>query len=176
MKNFDEDNSFSIRLLRRLISREHGSLSGDIEEAYQRKAAKNKTRAILWLFEQMIIIILHRFFNMLYWEFIMLKNYIKAALRNISRQKIVSLINMFGLAAGMTCCMLIMLWVYHELSYDSFHEKANAIYRVTKIWRKGEVGHYATSPAALAPALKEEYPEIREATRLQIFNNVLFHT
>jgi len=92
-------------------------------------------------------------------------NYIKIILRKIKRQKAYSFINIIGLAIGMACAMLILLWVQDELSYDKFHENADQIYRVNKIWRKGEIAHYATTPAPLAQALKKEFPEITNSTR-----------
>jgi hypothetical protein len=60
----------------------------------------------------------------------MLRNYIRIAFRNIIRQRGYSLINIIGLAVGMTCCILIMLWVMDELSYDRYHKNAINIYRV----------------------------------------------
>jgi putative ABC transport system permease protein len=60
----------------------------------------------------------------------MIKNYLKIAFRNLWRHKIFSLINIMGLAVGMTACFLIFLYVRFELSYDSFHNKANRIYRI----------------------------------------------
>ncbi len=61
----------------------------------------------------------------------MLKNYVKTALRNLSRNKAFSLINIFGLALGMAACLLIWQYVRFELSYDKFHSKADRLYRVT---------------------------------------------
>ena len=55
----------------------------------------------------------------------MLKNYIKTALRNLFKHKGYSLINIVGLAIGMASCLLILLYVQHELSYDNFNEKAD---------------------------------------------------
>ena len=95
----------------------------------------------------------------------MFKSYFKTAIRQIKRQKGYSFINISGLAIGMTCCVLILLWVQDELSYDKFHENADHIYRVIKIWRKGETAHYATTPAPLAQALKEDFPEINNSAR-----------
>lgn len=60
----------------------------------------------------------------------MIKNYLKIALRNIRNHKGYSFINIFGLAVGMACCILILLWVQDELSYDRFHEHRDRIYRV----------------------------------------------
>lgn len=95
----------------------------------------------------------------------MFKNYLKVAFRNIVKHKGYSFINIFGLAVGMAVCIIILLWVQYELSYDRFHENADDLYRVIKVWRKGEVAHQALTPAPLAPALKEEFPEIIEAAR-----------
>jgi hypothetical protein len=92
-------------------------------------------------------------------------NYFKIALRQIKRQKGYSFINISGFAVGMACCILILLWVQDEFSYDKFHENADHIYRVIKIWRKGEIAHYTATPAPLAQALKEDTPEISNSAR-----------
>jgi ABC-type antimicrobial peptide transport system permease subunit len=87
----------------------------------------------------------------------MLINYIKISIRSLKRQKAYSFINIFGLAAGMSCCILILLWVQSELSYDRFHENVDSLYRVKS--------NLISQPAPLAPALKERYPEIINAVR-----------
>ncbi|GAJ10385.1 unnamed protein product, partial [marine sediment metagenome] len=60
----------------------------------------------------------------------MIKNFIKIALRNITKHKGYSFINITGLAVGMACCLLITIWVLDELSYDRFHENSQNLYRV----------------------------------------------
>ena len=60
----------------------------------------------------------------------MLRNYLKVAWRNLLRHKGYSFINIFGLAAGLGSCLMMLLWVRDELSYDRFHSNAAAIYRV----------------------------------------------
>ena len=60
----------------------------------------------------------------------MLKNYLKIAVRNIKRNKIYSFINIAGLAIGIACCLLILLYIQDELSYDRFHKNADRIYRI----------------------------------------------
>ena len=60
----------------------------------------------------------------------MFQNYLKIALRNLKNQKIYSFINVAGLTIGMVCCILILLWVQDELSYDRFHENADDIHRM----------------------------------------------
>ena len=96
----------------------------------------------------------------------MLRNYLKVALRNLSRNKVYSIINIAGLAVGMACCILILLWVQDELSYDRFHQRADDLYRLTETWHhQGETKCEALTSSLLASALKEECPEINLATR-----------
>ncbi len=96
----------------------------------------------------------------------MLWNYLKVSWRNIRRQRGYSFINVIGLAVGLACCILILLWVQDELSYDRFHKNLNDLYRVVTEFHKTEPAtHYWPVCAPLAPALKEEYPEITRATR-----------
>ena len=96
----------------------------------------------------------------------MLRNYIKIAFRNIKRHKDVSLINITGLAIGITCCILILLWVQDELSFNLFHKKADSIYRINKKYQMGnETGYNFSTPFPLAQTIKENYPEIKDATK-----------
>src|SRR6187401_2902293 len=97
-------------------------------------------------------------------ELPMLRNYIKVAIRNLLRQKVFSFINIFGLALGITCTALIGMWVNDELSFDRFHQDYQRIYRVTATLPEMKV-HAAVSPAPLAPAIKDEIPEVEEAVR-----------
>jgi hypothetical protein len=96
----------------------------------------------------------------------MFKNYLKIALRNIKRYKGYSFINIAGLAIGMTCCLLILLYVNQELSYDRFHNNLDHIHRVVRQEQDtAEAGKDALTPPPLAAALKEKFPEITHATR-----------
>jgi len=95
----------------------------------------------------------------------LLWHYLKISLRKIKRQKIYSFINIAGLAVGMACTFLILLWVQHELSYENFHENADDIYLVA--WeRLANNRHYTSTPAPLALRIKEEFPEIKNVTRI----------
>ncbi len=97
----------------------------------------------------------------------MLANYIKMALRNLTKQWTFSIINVCGLALGMACCILILLFVRDELSYDTHHEKAEQIFRlVADLEIGGSFGQYAVPPFAAAPAFTRELPEIKTFTRL----------
>lgn len=93
----------------------------------------------------------------------MLKNYIKLAFRNLIRYKSYSFINIFGLATGITLCLLILAYVSHELSYDSFHDKADRIVRVNMV---DEEGSLAVTPSMVAPSLAGIAPEIDSWVRL----------
>jgi len=98
----------------------------------------------------------------------MFRNYLKVALRNIIRHKGYTFLNIFGLAIGMACCILIGLWVLDELNYDRFHENASSICRVESNQNfSGRTLHIYWTPHPLGPALKAEIPEIKNSTRAQ---------
>ena len=97
----------------------------------------------------------------------MIKNYFKIAFRNILKNKGIFSINIAGLAIGIASCLIIMLFVIDELSYDRFHEKANQIVRVVfNANINGEQMKEAVVMAPVAQTLKEEIPEVLDATRL----------
>ncbi len=98
------------------------------------------------------------------WSMAMLKNDFKIALRNIQRHKGYSFINIAGLAIGMACALLILLWIQDELSYDRFHQNGNNIYRIIVEEDQG-FRSAGTCPIPLAPHLKQAYPEILDSTR-----------
>jgi putative ABC transport system permease protein len=97
----------------------------------------------------------------------MLKNYLKIAWRNLLKHKSFSLINILGLAIGIAACMIIFLYVQHELNYDQYNTKADRIARVTStiIAPESDVV-LATTPIPLADALTREYPEVESTVRL----------
>jgi putative ABC transport system permease protein len=96
----------------------------------------------------------------------MLKNYLKIAIRNLLKHKAYSFINLAGLAIGIACCVLIMLYVREELSYDRFHENAGRTYRVANEGQFGsETWKGARTSHPLAPALVQEFPEVQQAVR-----------
>jgi putative ABC transport system permease protein len=97
----------------------------------------------------------------------MIKNYFKIAWRNLWKNKIFSFINIFGLSAGLASCMLISLYIYDELSYDRYHDNADQLYQVGSVFVKSD-GEQKTpgTPAALAQAMQQEFPEVVNTTRL----------
>ncbi len=96
----------------------------------------------------------------------MIKNYITVALRNLSRHKVFSFINILGLAIGLACCITIFLFVRDELRYDTFHTKADRIYRVvnSRVRESGE-DHIALTPPAFGPTLQRDFPEVQQMVR-----------
>ncbi len=100
----------------------------------------------------------------------MFKNYLKIALRTLARNKIFSLINISGLAIGIGTCLLILLFVINELSYDRFNKKADQIVRV--VFRgtvQGEKMREASVMPPTAKTIKNDYPEVLEATRIRSY-------
>ena len=94
-------------------------------------------------------------------------NYLKIAWRNILRGKSFSLINIFGLAVGMTCCMLLWLYIRSESSYDQHHNAAADLYLVSsEAFVSGTSEEYPMLSAPYAAALQAEFPEVAQATRL----------
>ncbi len=97
----------------------------------------------------------------------MIRNYLKIAFRHFKRQKGYTFINIAGLAIGMACCILILLWVYDELSFDRYHENADRIYRITYAEEiGGAYDHYAIPPFVAAPTFAAELPEVIAYSRL----------
>ncbi len=102
----------------------------------------------------------------------MLLNYLKISLRDIKKQKIYSLINILGLAIGIAGTLLILSYVFNELSYESMHKKADRIYRVAMEFGKGSGSmKLAGIMPALGPAVKNDIPEIENSVRLRVDRN-----
>ncbi len=97
----------------------------------------------------------------------MFRNYYKIALRNLRKNKSHSFINIFGLAMGLACCMLIAVYVFDELSYDKNNPVANQIYRVElQVNGNGNIETYPDVDIAVGKGIKDAYPEVRSFTRL----------
>ena len=104
----------------------------------------------------------------------MFSNYFKIALRNIRRQKLYTIINVTGLAIGMASSILILLFVYDELTFDKFHENADQIYRVYFILEEnGKKLPIAITPSPLAAALKNDCPEVSDAVCVKSGGSIL---
>ena len=104
----------------------------------------------------------------------MVRNYLKTAGRNLLKNKGYSAINIFGLAAGLASCLLILLYVFNEFSYDHFNQKIDQIYRVDSDIKFGG-NHFviAATPDALGPTLKSEYPQVKQFVRFLSYGGML---
>jgi putative ABC transport system permease protein len=104
----------------------------------------------------------------------MYKNYLKVALRNFWKNKAFSAINIIGLASGLAVCLLIVLYVVDELSYDKYNKNADRIYRLdADIYFNNTSAIFAVAPDPLAPTLKRDFPEIEEAVRINNQTDIL---
>jgi len=164
---FPKPPKIASRILEKLVDEEARYMAmGDFEEQYISTAEKgNLFLARLYYCFQILVILPSSVAYRIQWSGVMINNYFKIALRNFKRQKIYSFINVFGLALGMAACILILLWVRDELSFDRFHKNADNIYHVNVT-----IGDniYASAPSPLAHALKEEIPEVLDAVRILI--------
>ena len=99
----------------------------------------------------------------------MIKNYLKIAYRNLLKYKFISFINVFGLTVGLACCLLILTYILHELSYDKYQPNADRVYRVTRTFLNPETKAVSltlsTVAPPFAPLLKNDFGEIEDITR-----------
>lgn len=104
----------------------------------------------------------------------MLKNYLTIALRNIGRHKGYTFLNVAGLAVGIASCIIIFFFIRNELSYDTYHQDADRIYRVAiDIKSKADNRVFAQTSAPLVTALKKDFPQVEQAVQLWRWNSLL---
>jgi len=97
----------------------------------------------------------------------MFKTYVKIAWRSVMKNKMFSFINIFGLSVGLTCCILITLYIVHETSYDKFFKNANHIFRLGTVFiDQGVEDKGGNTSAPLGRMLQQEYPEVQSSARL----------
>ncbi len=105
----------------------------------------------------------------------MLKNFLKVAFRNFRKNKGFSFINITGLAIGMASAILILLWIYNEVSYENFHVNKDRIYEA---WNQaefsGKTHSWNTTPMPLGAAMQRDFPEVEHVSRVNWANNFLF--
>ena len=103
----------------------------------------------------------------------MFKNYLKTALRNIVRYKSYSFINIAGLAVGMACCIMIILWIQDELSYENFNKNLDNLYRMyqKQVYSGNQLLHTDNLPGVLAEELMATVPEVSDAARYLVAGN-----
>lgn len=160
---------FAERLLGLLAASQNRSdLLGDTEEEFHlRLTEKGLIRADLWYILQILAPLPHFLLVSLHWRVVMFKNYLKITIRNIKRHKIFSFINITGLAVGMTCCILITLFIQDERSYDNYHRDLDRLYRVTMHHKSNWEVDLAYVGPPVGALLKRDFPQVEEAARLR---------
>ena len=169
----------AVRILRRIVPREDARyLIGDFVEIYKEMTSEHGAfRARLWIWGQVLIGIPRFIQHHTYWSVQMFKNYLISTLRNMGKNKLHSFINIAGLAIGLACVILILLFVRYELSYDSFHRNKDRIFRVV-LDSIHDDGPFPMAPTMLplAPALRRDFPEVERAARISERNSMLVRT
>src|SRR6478672_2928716 len=103
----------------------------------------------------------------------MFRNYLKTAFRNLRKNKLYAAINIFGLTVGLAACLLIGVYIMHELSYDKFNTNANRIVRATMEYGSaGTINTVATTGTKAGPQFKRTFPAVEEYVRTFISHNV----
>jgi len=149
--------------------------AGDLDEEFRevlQEAGHRKAR--FWYWAQVLRSIPAYLRISTLWRLIMFKNYLKITLRHIRRHKGYSFINIAGLAIGMTCCILILLYIQYELSYDKFHADAHDVYRVA-FEIPDRLDMNASSFGLLAPALIQDFPEVLSSARIRRLESTIFY-
>ncbi len=175
-KTFYNLNSFSVWLIKKVFKDDDGVRLGDFNEIYNdliEEKGRLRARFFFWFYVMMALPQYLK--DLTIWSTAMLLNYMKIAYRNIKRHKGYSLINITGLAVGISCFLLIFLYVQNELTYDSYHENSDRIYRISSTYiTSGEPIRFASSSPALGPRLKDEFPEVEEYVRILRAPRLLF--
>jgi putative ABC transport system permease protein len=160
--------SLAARILRSLLP-DHIGPDGlaEHEDLFRlRAASRGRRRAILWYWSQVAVAFAAALREGFVGSRDGLVSHLKIARRILKRHKGYAFLNIAGLSAGLTCVLLIMLYVRHEWSYDRYHPDSGRIYRVAGRSRTQGLGDGALSPNALAPALMAEYPDVESAARI----------
>ncbi len=143
--------------------------AGDFEEYFSTLVReKNYHTASIWYWKNILFLAPKKINHSILWSIAMFSNYLKIAFRNILKHKGYSFINIAGLAIGMTCSILIFLWIMDEINYDKFHKKDDVLFSVPA-WQHygGTALPWSGTPPALGPAMEAEIPEIVNYARME---------
>ena len=161
---------WAMRLLRWLTPLYHRDVViGDFAEIYRSIAAsRGRGRALGWYWAQVARSMPAFLSTSFYFGGSMLRNYLVIALRNVRKHKGYAVLNISGLALGIACFLLILLYVQDERAYDRFYEQADQIYRVAihEVTPTSDAW-YPLTPFPLAATLAADYPEVLHATRVR---------
>ena len=149
-----------------LARRRDGAYLGDVEEIYRNRAeGMGQNSADRWYWRETLKSLPLFIIESIRWGLIMFMNYFKTTIRLFRRDKGYYFLNVAGLAIGMACFALLMMWVRDEVGWDRFHENSPRIYRLES--------NMTSQPAPLGPYLKANYPEIADAVRFFYTGSVL---
>lgn len=149
---------------------------GDLAEVYHHLAsAYGARRANAWYWMQWARSLGPFFVNILYWGGIMFRNYLIIALRTLRRQKVYTIINVFGLALAIACAVLIYSFVRSEMTYDTFHAGYQQIYRVTSVVHFRDIEQWDSTPFPLATVIEEQAPGLEAVARLVSIPDKILH-
>lgn len=141
---------------------------GDFKEQYAYLSERDgKSKANRWYWRQILRYAPSKFTHRLYWSAGMFKNYLKIAYRSMHNNKSYSFISISGLAVGLASFLLIGIYISHELSYDTFHEDSDRIYRIVRELPTEQylgTSLYGVSPMALSIALADDFTGIEHST------------
>lgn len=149
-------------------------IEGDLIELYEEKLETEGAQKANWrfiidvllLFRPSIIRPIEGFQRLNY--FGMFKNYFKISFRNILKYKVFSFINIFGLSVAMSICLLLILMMADQKSYDQFHQNKDRVYRILSFQGSDFTLPTATTPFPMAQTLKTDYPFIEQSTQLRM--------
>ncbi|MBN1274620.1 MAG: ABC transporter permease [Candidatus Aminicenantes bacterium] len=153
---------------RSVRSEDREILLGDFQEFFSEISVKKGRRyALLWYWKQIFRSFPRILAHTLWAPFVLLRNYLLVSVRNFRKSKLNFLINVSGLAVGMACCMLILVFIMDELSFDRFQKNGDRIFRVVcEELQRGAWETGAGTPEPLGAALVEEFPEVVRAVRI----------
>jgi putative ABC transport system permease protein len=145
-------------------------LTGDFEEVYNDiYQERGKVNALRWLWGHVLVSLPPILKRIFYWRINMFNNYVKVAFRNIMKYRGFSSINILGLAIGMAVCLLILLFVRNEFSFDRFHQHRDRIYRAEAhfLAPDGSVrGAFCSLGPSWVTHLENEFPEMEHVVRM----------
>ena len=162
---------FLEKILEKLLvkSRDFGALRDYAEQFGIFAQEKSRFYAWSWYILQIFLAFPAFIYNSFYWSLIMFKNHLTITFRNIFRNKVYSVISIFGLSVGLACSTLILLYMRSELSYDRFHKNADRIYHLTTIFNKPDGSVDWIKPSVMfphVPEMKNFFPEVVQSVRV----------
>jgi len=148
---------------------------GDFSQVFNRQVRqKGLGRAWLWYWGQTLNVLPWIISNKIYWSLIMFRNYLVTAFRNLFKSRGLSVINIAGLSVGMAACILILMFIRDELSYDTYHEKSDRIYRLAVDYKlRSDEARIASVGASTAAELVSLFPEVENAVRFRVYGDLV---